>query len=40
MPLMRYMWPNPQDGGKVEGKVGYVVKAGNTCFLGSGIYVQ
>ena len=35
-----YMWPNPQDGGKVEGKVGYVVKVDNTCFLGSGIYVQ
>ncbi len=34
-----YMWDNPQTG-KVEPKVGYVMKVDDTWWLGSGIYVQ
>jgi len=34
-----YMWDNPQTG-KVEPKVGYVMKVDDTWWLGSGIYVK
>jgi signal transduction histidine kinase len=34
-----YMWENPQTG-RVEPKVGYVMKVDDTWWLGSGIYVQ
>ena len=33
------MWDNPQTG-KVEPKVGYVMKVDDTWWLGSGIYVK
>jgi cytochrome c len=35
---LRYFWPNPAHGGKIESKLGYVMKVDNDWFLGSGLY--
>ena len=35
---LRYLWPNPAAGGKIEPKLGYVLKVDNDWFLGSGLY--
>jgi len=35
---LRYLWPNPAAGGKIEPKLGYVLKVDNDWFVGSGFY--
>jgi len=35
---LRYLWPNPAHGGKIEPKLGYVMKVDNDWFVGSGFY--
>ena len=35
---LRYLWPNPAAGGKIEPKLGYVMKVDKDWFVGSGLY--
>jgi len=35
---LRYLWPNPANGGKIGPKFGYVMKVDNDWFVGSGLY--